>query len=575
MKYPKIPHHSGLVVLIALAAMMAAGQPARAGSLKFEAAVPKAPATLPVLKLEAQPAPVDLVNQLLAAGAAATKLAPLSTAPFLQKNQIKVPEEIVGVVEGEHVKAWVNQRTGDAAIYPTLSTLKPIPPAATSELAARSAKLFQNPGLISRDDTRFVVDKPNILNGATLALYPNGTTRPEKPAAPYLVYVSARRTVAGLPVDGPGSRVLLALGANGAVEGLTRVWKSAKNAGTVQPLLAGSQVQDAIAKQLELALRSSDVIVDHISLAYYDGNRDFLQPVYRYTARIRQVDTNAKPATDDDFIIGYLPFGKAFEPLPSINQSEGPNPSDAATTPTMPAGETAPVSPADPIVGRYVVRNDDPGWVNDANAFWGSLSSTWTGFLYTNSQYFWAEPRLFTNQKDFFINAMNLAVIEVHGDWWLYSTLRNCCDLVNVNGDIPNPGYGPSANGRLADWVIHSCEVVPAPSDTAHWPDPWWKIFGGVRNVVGYRTIMYISDGAGGPYGTSLGNLAPVVSSWLSDVISLNAYAGHPTAAAHGGIVRPMGRPSTISMCGHDGDSTLSTSSLGRANCLTVWWFPD
>jgi hypothetical protein len=233
------------------------------------------------------------------------------------------------------------------------------------------------------------------------------------------------------------------------------------------------------------------------------------------------------------------------------------------------------VLPADPIVGRYVVRNDDPGWVNDANAFWGSLSSTWTGFLYTNSQYYWAEPRLFTTQKDFFINAMNLAVIEVHGDWWLYSTLRNCCDLVNINGDIPNPGYGPSANGRLADWVIHSCEVVPAPSDTPHWPDPWWKIFGGVRNVVGYRTIMYISDGAGGPYGTSLGNLAPVVSSWLSDVISLNAYAGHPTAAAHGGIVRPMGRPSTISMCGHDADSALSTSSLGRANCLTVWWFPD
>jgi hypothetical protein len=297
--------------------------------------------------------------------------------------------------------------------------------------------------------------------------------------------------------------------------------------------------------------------------------------VYRFTARIHHESPDGTPHTDDDFVIGYVPFAKPFEPLPSLNKSGGPQPTPAVSKGKPLPRQIAPAAPLDPIVGRYVVRNDDAGWVNNANAFWNSLSSSWTGSLFTNSQYYWAEPRLFTTQKDSFINAMNLALIEVHGDWWLYSTLMNCCDLVNVNGDIPSPGYGPSANGRLADWIIHSCEVVPGPDDTASWPDPWWTIFGGVRNVLGYRTIMYISDAAGGPYGTSLGNLAPVVSSWLSDVISLNAYSGHPTAAAHGGVVRPMGRPSSISMCGHDGDSVLSTSSLGRANCLTVWWFPD
>ena len=44
---------------------------------------------------------------------------------------------------------------------------------------------------------------------------------------------------------------------------------------------------------------------------------------------------------------------------------------------------------------------------------------------------------------------------------------------------------------------------------------------------------------------------------------------------AFGGVVRPMGRPSTISACGHDGESVLSVATLPRANCLTVWWFPD
>ena len=314
------------------------------------------------------------------------------------------------------------------------------------------------------------------------------------------------------------------------------------------------------------------MVVEEIKLAYYDANQNYLQPVYRFTARIHHL-TKERARTDDDFVIGYVPFGsKAIEALPELGKTTGPNPKTPARAPKG-NREEPPMN--DPIVGRYVVRNDDSGWVNDANAFWSSISSSWTHSLFSNSQYYWAYPRLFTNQKNSFVNSVNLALIEVHGDWWLYSTLQNCCDLVDITTDIPSPGYGPSAGGRLADWIIHSCEVVPGPDDTATWPDPWWNIFGGVRNVVGYRTIMYISDGAGGPYGASIANVAPVVSSWLSDVISLNAYSGHPTTAAHGGIVRPMGRPSTISMCGHDGDSVFSTSTLGRASCLTVWWFPD
>jgi hypothetical protein len=551
-------------------------QPAFSGTLKFSAKVPKPPSSLPLIKLTPQPAPTDLINRFLSSSKEEVKLAPLSEAPFLRKNDIKVPVEMVGVVEDEHVKAWANLSTGDAAIYPTLNKLNPISKADEASLASRTQEIFSSPQFIAKDDTRFVVDQPQLLNGATLVRDDKGETKLEKPAEAYIAYVSARRFVGDYPVDGVGSRALLEIGNGGSVEGLTRVWKSGKIAQTVRSSLSAKQVQDAIARQLKPALRTSDIVVDSISLAYYDANQKVIQPVYRFTARIRHVSKDKVPPTSDDFVIGYVPYtGKAFEPLPSLESSQGPNPTKASTKELTQMKRMPPAPANDPLVGRYVVRNDDAGWVNDANAFWSTLSSTWTGSLFTNSQYYWAEPRLFTNQKNSFINAMNLSLIEAHGDWWLFSTLKNCCDLVNINGDIPSPGYGPSANGKLADWVIHSCEVVPAPEDTAQWPAPWWNIFGGVRNVVGYRTIMYISDGAGGPYGTSLGNLAPVVSSWLSDVISLNAYSGHPKAEAHGGIMRPMGRPSTISMCGHDSDSVLSTSTLGRANCLTVWWFPD
>jgi len=566
---------STLALLVTLGATTANAQAVSpSGSIKFEATVPKPPAQLPTLKLTPQAAPVDLMNRLLGETSGGGKLTSLAATPFFQKNKLKVPEQMVGVVEGEHVKAWADLRTGDAQIYPTLSDLKPISADAAKDLASRTRAIFESPDFIAHDDTRFVISTPQILNGATLVRDSNGVTHAEKPQAPYLVYVSARRMVADLPVDGPGSRATLAVSEGGSVQGLTRVWKTAKTAEMVSPSLSAAQVRDQIARQLEPASKNAEVVVDSIELAYYDSNHEFLQPVYRFTARIRQRTTAGAPPTADDFVIGYVPFAKAFEALPSLTETAGPQPQEAAPNPKPPSDASSHPT-TDPVLGRYVVRNDDPGWVNDANVFWSSLSATWTGPQFTNSQYYWAEPRLFMNQKDSFINAMNLALVEAHGDWWLYSTLKNCCDLVNINGGIPSPGYGPSANGQLADWIIHSCEVVPAPEDTASWPNPWWNIFGGVRNVVGYRTIMYIDDGAGGPYGTSLGNLAPVVSSWLSDVISLNAYSGHPTYPAHGGVVRPMGRPSTISMCGHDGDSVLSTSSLGRASCLTVWWFPD
>lgn len=568
MRY-RLFHYFALVLGIAITSS------AYPGSLTFTAEIPKPPAKLPLLKLTAQTAPVDLINKLLGSTSETAKVAPLGDAEFLRKNQIKIPEGLLGIVEDEHVRVLINRQTGDAAIYPTLSKLDSLPQRNSETMVARAREILESRDFIAPDDTKFVVDKPQFLYGATLVRRDDGKTEMEKPAAPYLAYFLARRFVGDFQVDGAGSRALLAFAGDGSIQGLTRVWKYAGIEKMIRPWRTSKRVSSDIARQLRKTVKTSDVVVDHIELAYYDGNRDYLQPVYRFTARIRHNHANAEARTDDDFVIGYVPVANAFEPLPSINQRKGPSPKNPKKSRAPIRQAAAPSSVLDPIVGRYVVRNDDAGWVNDANDFWNSLSSTWTASLFSNSQYYWAEPRLFTSEKDFFINAMNLALIEVHGDWWLYSTLQNCCDLVNINGDIPTPGYGPSANGQLADWIIHSCEVVPGPDDTGNWPDPWWTIFGGVRNVVGYRTIMYISDGAGGPYGTSLGNLAPVVSAWLNDVISLNAYSGHPTTPAHGGIDRPMGRPSTISMCGHDGDSVLSTSSLGRANCLTVWWFPD
>jgi hypothetical protein len=67
----------------------------------------------------------------------------------------------------------------------------------------------------------------------------------------------------------------------------------------------------------------------------------------------------------------------------------------------------------------------------------------------------------------------------------------------------------------LGYWIIHSCEVLPTQTDESTSFDVWWNIFQGLHAVAGYRTEMWISDGATGPFGFSIGLGAPVVSAWL------------------------------------------------------------
>jgi uncharacterized protein DUF6345 len=539
--------------------------------IKWSAQIPEPRGPLPVLRLTPLPPATDVVERVIAGRGGA--LRPLAEAPFLRENKIDASRDVMGSFEDDHMKAWVDLKTGNLAVYPTLTKIAPIGRGDISRATELALQVLRSGDFLGKDDTRIEAVGARVLDGTTVT-HRNGATRTEREAAPYLVYIPARRFVDDLPVYGLGSRALVIAGA-GRIEGLTRQWKSGRKSGTVDPALDTRDVQREIERQLGRALKRSTVEVLSVELAYYDGDRELLQPVYRFTARQHQ---DGGRTVDDGLLVGFVPYGKELEAIPSLSdrspiQPKTPEKRPSYSSPNAAASATPTV--ADPIVGRYVVREDDQGFVDNANGFWNGLQSGWGAPLFTNAQYYWAEQRLFTNEKDFFINSVNLAEIEVHGDWWLYSTRSNCCDLVNVNGDIPSPGYGRSANGQLADWIIRSCEVVPAPDDTASWPDPWWTIFGGVRNVVGFRTIAWIVDGSGQPYGTSLANGAPVVSAWLSDASSLSAYAGNPMWVAHGGINRPMGRASTISACGHDSDSVFTVSTLPRADCLTVWWFPD
>jgi hypothetical protein len=544
--------------------------------------IPTPPPSLPVLRLTAQKPPTEFIQETLRhMDPKAEKLVPLSQIPEIAGKEGKFPEEFVGALSGGHLATYVNLRTGDAEIFPSLAQ-KGASAEEEGRLSERAEgvarEVFSRQDIVQKDATQFSVEKARPLYGESAEKGEAGGSVRSGNSEIYLAYVPLRRSVNNYFVYGPGSRATVAVGNDGSVQGFVRRWKTGAVSGEVRETRNKSEVAEAILTQLRPAAKRAEVEVLNIDIAYYDGNRQYLQPVYRFTARIHERiedKDDKRKHVDDDFVIGYVPIGKALEPVPSLTAPPG-------APPAMPKkGTPSRKRPDDPTVGRYVVRNDDPNWVANANEFMGGLDTFFGNFFFTNKQYFWAEPFEFNTNEAIFINSVNIADNEVHGDWWLFSTLRNCCDLVDITAIPASEGYGAANHGSLDYWVLHSCEVVPSamdapcPSDSRPWWTPWFNVFQGLHTVVGYRTIMWIDDDVTGPYAVALRFGAPVVSAWFNATTSAAGYQGNPTFGAHCGRTPPMGRPSTVSACGRQNDWVYDTSALPPANCLINFWQPN
>ncbi len=555
---------------------------ARKGTIKIDLSmIPHIPKEMPVLKLAPVKAPEEYIQDVLKK--AAPKAGRLEK---MEKNQ-----DVVVARYDDKVIAYADVKNGHYEISPLLDKLKPT--ALNNDQAAKVARTyFSREDILPKDDTKFVAGPASPLYGATFERNEAKGSGTEKPGSRgvYLYSVSALRYVGKYAVFGPGSRASISIGDKKTIVGLSRQWKAGRIDRKIKPSQSPEQIAAGIKEQLAPLTARGDVTVDTITLGYYDGNQAFIQPVVRFTASIRSAaaKTDTLERSIVSYVIGYIPIEEGIESVPNLSATP-------KVMPAMPTGKgvpplpRAPVKADDPTVGRYIVRNDDANWVANANDFWNGLNAFfWLAPNFTNAQYYWAYPWEYTTSKNSFVNKVNVALTEGHGDWWIFTTLRNCCDIVDIN-TIPG-GYGNTTGGNLRFWAIHSCEVVPAPDDTANWPNPWWNIFKGLHSVVGYRTIMYINDDAGFPFGFRLALGMPFVSSWLSAVHNLSAYSSNPAAICHGGnkpgdscnytgpnniFCKPMGRASAIVVCGHENDSIYNTQNVGQANCLTIFWYPD
>jgi hypothetical protein len=187
---------------------------------------------------------------------------------------------------------------------------------------------------------------------------------------------------------------------------------------------------------------------------------------------------------------------------------------------------------------------------------------------------FWSEPRLFTQDADTFLRRMELVLIEGHGFAGGFAT-NGYGDPVYLT-DIPE---GVTAGVRASHhWLLHSCDVVATPDDQGDWAKPWWTALAAESSVAGYRTPMYINDGAGAAYGRSLSANAPLRSAWLQDVAALEAYADNPYGCQEH-LYTAFGRPAVVAACDAPDQGLSRPASTAAAQpqtkCLEAWWLAD
>lgn len=429
---------------------------------------------------------------------------------------------------------------------------------------------------VLKDDgiSEVMIDRARLLkyarHDASRGGTPSITSRPVvAPGEAAIMYVSAHRVVRDMPVYGPGSRLFIASGARSA--GMLFDWKKATEGAVVAPLRSEAGVKAEIERQLLALGTNATVYVQEVRLAYYDGGNDLLQPVYRFIAEFGQTARSVGAAQR---VVGYVPFAETKEPIPSVDSDVGLT-RIKSSAPAVLRASTKQSGAVNVELGRYVVREDRTGWHTDAEQFWDEASRSGGAYQFIDKQYFFAGPWQFETEKDRYVNSVDIALVEAHGFPWGFTTRGDRGDLVDFRKkEIAGNGYGARGDGKLKHLILHSCDAVPAPPDQHFWAYPWLDVFKGLHSVVGYRTAMYIDDGAGAAFARSLQSGAPVVPAWFNAVASLAIYGTDQDATSHCGGSEPLGRASAVVACGSLMASAVATNPA-PSDCLEAWWMDD
>jgi hypothetical protein len=458
-----------------------------------------------------------------------------------------------------HVAKFRVNDAGGFEVYPSFKLLSQASAASlpASDILATAANKILRAVVPFDELSKATVEEGRVLSCATRipGAKPVGTLKQQA-----LLYISARRLVDGLPVDGPGSRIMVALDANEKVHGAVYEWKRPKRILAI-PAPKKQEVLAEIERQLYSTEPRNGARVKRIELAYYD-NGEALHPVYRYVAELGQ-DKQSTGAPD--VTVSYVPFDPNAD-VPRL----GLKPAETRRVGGL-EGENAGAK-TKLAVGRYTARNLSTGWAESSEAFRAVLEGASGPYTFVDHPAD-AEPAVFTTHKRDFVDAVDVALLEAHGFDMGFVTLSDDRDPLFVEKEL-QIGYGSGVQGKLKHWIWHSCTAVGTEADYPKWADHWGKVFSGLASVVGYRSVMFVSDGAPAALAASLAAGAPVASAWINAVTSLNIYARDSGVLLRCAGTQNLGRASAVVPSDY-GNATAADAGPDEATSLESWWIED
>jgi hypothetical protein len=329
-------------------------------------------------------------------------------------------------------------------------------------------------------------------------------------------------------------------------------------------------VYDSIERMVKTRLQgASQVTVKKPHLIYYGNDGKHVIPAYFFTAVIASPGVAQK-----SFFAGVVPAIKnPPEPImPPGTRTESPAQArEVIKNPRL--REKSVVPPGDPTVGRYVVHDDSWDWVDDANEFKSGLISGHPGNFpaLTFGDYYWDQPYFWTTSANSFVNKWNVTLMEGHGNTWLFTCKHNNADIVNLNASS-QPGYGNLSGSSMRFLILKGCAIIPAPPDRSDWATPWWRIFKGLRQAVGFRTEMYIDDDIAGQFGSWLAQSCQVIDSLFCATDNCSAYQWERFWGSWGDEIYGYGCAVSIPGAQYDGIYSTGAASPATSVGLTIWW---
>ena len=158
-----------------------------------------------------------------------------------------------------------------------------------------------------------------------------------------LKIVTYRREINGLPVIGPGSKIVVTIGDKGTVEGVIRRWRpfnlpaaqtttqpTTSTVATIPPATALAGMKSRLQRKFPtIDQKLTDQMVTNMSVGYYDGNTSVIQPVYLFRLNLA-VDTPGEFGPGTDHAEDYLTLAPYLKTAPEAIYQFGDLPNNTA-----------------------------------------------------------------------------------------------------------------------------------------------------------------------------------------------------------------------------------------------------